>query len=112
MAQQVLSSGHPLASEASAAPSDRWQLPPSVAEVDVWFPVLHGPNGEDGTVQGLLQLMQVPFVGSGILGSAIGMDKLAMKMVFAQVGLPQVNYMGISRAQVWSNPCVYPQAVR
>ncbi|MBW4581066.1 MAG: D-alanine--D-alanine ligase [Tildeniella nuda ZEHNDER 1965/U140] len=108
-AQQVLASGHPLASDAPAVPSDRWRLPPSVAEVDVWFPVLHGPNGEDGTVQGLLKLMQAPFVGSGILGSAIGMDKLAMKMVFAQVGLPQVSYMPISRAQVWSNPCIYPK---
>ncbi|PSB28767.1 D-alanine--D-alanine ligase family protein [Stenomitos frigidus] len=108
-AQQVLASGQPLASEATDTPSERWHLPPTVAEVDVWFPILHGPNGEDGAVQGLLKLMQTPFVGSGILGSAIGMDKLAMKMVFAQVGLPQVNYMGITRAQVWSNPCVHPK---
>ena len=55
----------------------------SWSEVDVWFPILHGPNGEDGTVQGLLKLMQVPFVGSGVLGSAMGMDKIAMKMAFA-----------------------------
>lgn len=109
VAQQVLASGHPLTSDAPAVSCDRWHLPSTVAEVDVWFPVLHGPNGEDGTVQGLLKLMQAPFVGSGILGSAIGMDKLAMKMVFAQVGLPQVNYMAISRAQVWSNPCIYPK---
>lgn len=66
-----------------------WQSPSQVAEVDVWFPILHGPNGEDGTVQGLLKLMQVPFVGSGVLGSAMGMDKIAMKMAFAQAGLPQ-----------------------
>lgn len=87
----------------------RWQFPPTAAEVDVWFPILHGPNGEDGTIQGLLTLMQVPFVGSSVLGSAVGMDKLAMKTAFAQAGLPQVNYMAINRAQVWSNPCIYPK---
>ncbi|MBW4690769.1 MAG: D-alanine--D-alanine ligase [Lyngbya sp. HA4199-MV5] len=102
IAQQVLTSGQLLLDAQSAAPLARWHLPPTVADVDVWFPILHGPNGEDGTVQGLLQLMQVPFVGSGILGSAIGMDKLAMKMVFAQAGLPQVNYRAVSRAQVQS----------
>ncbi len=79
------------------------------SEVDVWFPILHGPNGEDGTVQGLLKLMQVPFVGSGVLGSAMGMDKIAMKMAFAHVGLPQVKYMAINRAEIWSNPCVFPK---
>ena len=82
---------------------------PQVAEVDVWFPILHGPNGEDGTVQGLLKLMQVPFVGSGVLGSALGMDKIAMKMAFAQAGLPQVKYIAVNRSQIWSNPCVFPQ---
>lgn len=81
----------------------------SWSEVDVWFPILHGPNGEDGTIQGLLKLMQVPFVGSGVLGSALGMDKIAMKMAFAQAGLPQVNYMAVNRSQIWSNPCVYPK---
>ena len=81
----------------------------SWSEVDVWFPILHGPNGEDGTVQGLLKLMQVPFVGSGVLGSAMGMDKIAMKMAFAQAGLPQVKYMALSRAQIWSNSCVFPK---
>lgn len=86
-----------------------WQFPPQVSEVDVWFPILHGPNGEDGTVQGLLKLMQVPFVGSGVLGSALGMDKIAMKMAFAQAGLPQVKYMAVNRSQVWSNPCVFPK---
>jgi D-alanine-D-alanine ligase len=82
---------------------------PQVAAVDVWFPILHGPNGEDGTVQGLLKLMQVPFVGSGVLGSALGMDKIAMKMAFAQAGLPQVKYIAVNRAQIWSNPCVFPK---
>jgi D-alanine-D-alanine ligase len=68
--------------------------------VDVWFPVLHGPNGEDGTVQGLFTLMGKPYVGSGVLGSAIGMDKLAMKAAFAAAGLPQVPYVGVNAADL------------
>ncbi|WP_390622420.1 D-alanine--D-alanine ligase family protein [Vasconcelosia minhoensis] len=80
-----------------------------VADIDIWFPVLHGPNGEDGTVQGLLKLMQVPFVGSGVLGSAMGMDKLAMKSAFAQAGLPQVEYRGVLRSQVYANPNDFSQ---
>ncbi|MCX7594292.1 MAG: D-alanine--D-alanine ligase [Fischerella sp.] len=87
----------------------RWQSPSQVGEVEVWFPILHGPNGEDGTIQGLLTLMQVPFVGSGVLGSALGMDKIAMKMAFAQAGLPQVKYKAVNRSQIWSNPCVFPK---
>lgn len=86
-----------------------WELPPEAANIDVWFPILHGPNGEDGTIQGLLTLMQVPFVGSGVLGSAMGMDKLAMKTAFAQAGLPQVQYKGVSRDKIWSSPCVFPK---
>jgi D-alanine-D-alanine ligase len=112
IAHSVLESGHPYQvdpADLEHQHADRWQFPPVVAEVDLWFPILHGPNGEDGTVQGLLKLMQVPFVGSDVLGSAIGMDKLAMKTAFAQARLPQVNYMAISRSQVWSNPCVYPK---
>ncbi len=77
-----------------------WNFPPEAEAVDVWFPILHGPNGEDGTVQGLLTLMQVPFVGSGVLGSTVGMDKLAMKTAFAQAGLPQVKYIGLLSSQV------------
>ena len=105
--QQVLKSGIPqLESQRQISP---WQSPSQVTQVDVWFPILHGPNGEDGTIQGLLTLMQVPFVGSGVLGSAMGMDKVAMKMAFAQVGLPQVKYMALNRSQIWSNPCVFPK---
>ena len=110
MAQGVLDSGVPLqldgpGSDASIPQQrlNRWQFPPAVAEVDVWFPILHGPNGEDGTVQGLLQLMQAPFVGSGVLGSAVGMDKISMKMVFTQVGLPQVKYLALNRSQIWAD---------
>ena len=55
--------------------------------VDVAFPLLHGPYGEDGTVQGLLELAGLPYVGSGVLGSAVGMDKVMMKRAFTACGL-------------------------
>jgi D-alanine-D-alanine ligase len=60
--------------------------------VDVVFPVLHGPYGEDGTVQGLLELASLPYVGAGVLASAVGMDKATMKLVFAARGLPICDY--------------------
>jgi len=60
--------------------------------LDVVFPVLHGPYGEDGTVQGLLELANLPYVGAGVLASAVGMDKAAMKMMFAAAGLPICDY--------------------
>lgn len=123
LAQQVLESGQPLllneASSASTVESSELAttqhasalIPQTLnaSEIDVWFPILHGPNGEDGTIQGLLTLMQVPFVGSGVLGSAIGMDKVAMKMAFAQAGLAQVKYKFVRRSQIYSNPCVFPK---
>lgn len=107
IAQQVLESGVP--PEILSTTPNLWQFPPETAQVELWFPILHGPNGEDGTIQGLLTLTQVPFVGSGVLGSATGMDKIAMKMAFAQAGLPQVKYKTVTRAQIWSNPCVFPK---
>ena len=61
--------------------------------LDVIFPVLHGPYGEDGTVQGLLELANVPYVGAGVLGSAAGMDKAVMKTLFAAHGLPIVRHL-------------------
>jgi D-alanine-D-alanine ligase len=65
--------------------------------VDVAFPVLHGPYGEDGTVQGLLELANVPYVGAGVLASAVGMDKAAMKLVFAARSLPICDYEVVLR---------------
>jgi D-alanine-D-alanine ligase len=65
--------------------------------IDVVFPVLHGPYGEDGTVQGLLELANVPYVGAGVLGSAVGMDKAMMKKVFAADGLPIVPHHTLLR---------------
>ncbi len=76
-----------------------FQLPSEVNNVDLWFPVLHGPNGEDGTLQGLLQLIQKPFVGNGVLASAAGMDKIVMKSLFAQAGLAQVKYLSLTHRQ-------------
>lgn len=83
-----------------AAPLDGgcsvFQLPAEAATVDVWFPVLHGPNGEDGTIQGLFTIAGRPFVGSGVLGSAVGMDKSVMKAVFAHAGLPVGPYIDVA----------------
>jgi D-alanine-D-alanine ligase len=69
----------------------------STLALDVVFPVLHGPFGEDGTVQGLLELANVPYVGAGVLASAVGMDKAAMKLVFAAKGLPICDYEVVLR---------------
>jgi D-alanine-D-alanine ligase len=65
--------------------------------LDVIFPVLHGPYGEDGTIQGLLELANVPYVGSGVLASAVGMDKATMKLVFTAQGLPVGPYRVVLR---------------
>jgi D-alanine-D-alanine ligase len=65
--------------------------------IDVIFPVLHGPYGEDGTVQGLLELANVPYVGAGVLGSAVGMDKAVMKILFVAAGLPVGPYSVVLR---------------
>lgn len=63
------------------------------SSLDVVFPILHGPFGEDGTIQGLLKLAGIPFVGAGVLGSAVGMDKDVMKRLFKQAGLPTANFL-------------------
>jgi D-alanine-D-alanine ligase len=72
--------------------------------VDVVFPVLHGPYGEDGTVQGLLELANVPYVGAGVLGSAVGMDKDVMKTIFAARGLPIVPHLTVTRRSWQRDP--------
>ncbi len=73
----------------------------SLAEVDVVFPVLHGTFGEDGTVQGLLELAGVPYVGGGVLNSALAMDKIAFKAVAQAQGLPVADYIWTTR-QLWA----------
>jgi D-alanine-D-alanine ligase len=65
--------------------------------LDVIFPVLHGPYGEDGTIQGLLELANVPYVGAGVLASSVGMDKAMMKVVFSAAGLPVCPYRTVLR---------------
>ena len=95
ISQQVLTSGESL-KEAEMLVNAAFFLPTEVQQIDLWFPVLHGPNGEDGTVQGLLQLMHKPYVGNGVLASSVGMDKIAMKAIFANAGLPQVKYVALN----------------
>ena len=75
---------------------------PDALRVDVVFPVLHGTYGEDGTVQGLLDLAGLPFVGSGVLGSAVGMDKDMQKRLFLQAKLPVGDFLAVQRA-AWEN---------
>ncbi len=71
----------------------------SAPYIDVAFPVLHGTYGEDGTVQGLLEVLDIPFVGAGVLGSAVGMDKDVMKRLLRDAGLPVAKFATIARGQ-------------
>ena len=72
--------------------------------LDVVFPVFHGLNGEDGTIQGVLELANLPYVGAGVLGSALGLDKIYMKRAFAAAGLPVVDYLPVTRRQYERDP--------
>jgi D-alanine-D-alanine ligase len=76
----------------------------TAARLDVVFPLLHGPYGEDGTVQGLLELADLPYVGAGVLASAVGMDKATMKAVFRAHGLPVVPYVVVLRHDWAASP--------
>jgi D-alanine-D-alanine ligase len=77
---------------------------PLAASLDVIFPVLHGTFGEDGTIQGLFELADIAYVGSGVLGSSAAMDKDAMKRLFAAAGLPQTPYLTVLRSQWRAEP--------
>ncbi|MFF3841006.1 D-alanine--D-alanine ligase family protein [Streptomyces sp. NPDC001930] len=79
-------------------------VPRALGEVDVVFPMLHGPYGEDGTLQGLLELSGVPYVGAGVLASAVGQDKEYMKRVFVSFGLPVGPYEVIRPREWDQNP--------
>ncbi len=89
---------------------DTWALLPQanseseLPAVDVIFPVLHGPYGEDGTVQGLLEMANIPYVGCGVLASAVGMDKVIAKQLFAQAGLPQPDFQVVMRRRWAAEP--------
>jgi D-alanine-D-alanine ligase len=98
--------GLALAAEAAKAPADAvTAIVPDAAtlsgggsgRLDVVFPVLHGTFGEDGTIQGLFELAEIAYVGSGVLGSSAGMDKDVMKRLFAQAGLPIVKHLTVLR---------------
>jgi len=75
----------------------------SVASLDVLFPVLHGTFGEDGTVQGLFELAALPYVGAGVLGSALGMDKVVQKTLWRGMGLPVVDFVSLRRRDLESD---------
>lgn len=79
--------------------------------LDVIFPVLHGPYGEDGTLQGLLDMANFPYIGCGVLGSALGMDKEKMKIVFQAVGLPGVDYVVYRRNEWERSPTTIMDAI-
>jgi len=87
-------------------------LPAGLRErLDVVWIMLHGPRGEDGTIQGLLELAGVPYVGAGVLASAVGMDKIAMKDMFRAHGLPIVDYLVVKRHDWRSRPAEVQGAV-
>ena len=103
MLPEVLKSGErvslpPDPTAASLVPLTPSAGHPSVS-VDVMFPVLHGTFGEDGTVQGLLELAGLPYVGAGVLASAVGMDKDVQKRLFAEAGLPIVPFLAVRRSE-------------
>src|SRR5438132_4275097 len=87
-------------------------LPAGLREqLDVVWIMLHGPRGEDGTIQGLLELAGVPYVGAGVLASAVGMDKVAMKDMFRAHGLPVVDYLAVKRHEWRRDPAAVERAV-
>lgn len=76
----------------------------SLGKIDIVFPVLHGPNGEDGSIQGLMQLCHIPYVGNGVMASALAMDKARAKAVFSDAGLRVARDVRITRASYMLNP--------
>jgi D-alanine-D-alanine ligase len=97
----VLNQVPALADDKNQSPSVTDDNKESETAIDVIFPLLHGPNGEDGTVQGLLEILNIPYVGNGVLASAVGMDKVVMKNLFAQAGLRQAKYVSFTKRD-WS----------
>lgn len=82
----------PTLEELKVAPTEPFELSELKEEDSIVFPVLHGPNGEDGTIQGLFEIMDIPYVGAGVLASAAGMDKIVSKVLFQDAGIPIVPY--------------------
>ncbi len=92
--------------------SEPGAVPRVLGEVDVVFPLLHGPYGEDGTIQGLLELAGVPYVGSGVLASAVSMDKAAMKVLLAAAGLAVGPYVVVTDREWQADPAAATERVR
>jgi D-alanine-D-alanine ligase len=92
----IMLAGDPHSHELRALESGK---PVGVGPLDVIFPVLHGPYGEDGTIQGLFEMAGIPYVGCGVLGSALGMDKEKMKILFQAIGLPVIPFQTYQRKQ-------------
>jgi D-alanine-D-alanine ligase len=107
-----LGTGSDDGSVASTLPVPTEKVPATLGEVDVVFPVLHGPFGEDGTVQGLLELAGVPYVGAGVLGSALAMDKDVFKAVMRDRGIPVTRNITLRQGQTPENPFGYPVFVK
>jgi len=102
--EPALVSLSPRANRPAASGSSREAHSGSSLAVDLAFPVLHGPYGEDGTIQGLLEMAGVPYVGAGVLASAAGMDKAIMKALFLQKGLPVVKHLVLLRREWEADP--------
>jgi D-alanine-D-alanine ligase len=101
----ALLSGDPVTASLSIAAGAEPELTtPSSLGVDVIFPVLHGTFGEDGTIQGLFELADIAYVGAGVLGSAVGMDKAIMKQLFQASGLPQTPHLNLLRTTWHTSP--------
>jgi D-alanine-D-alanine ligase len=105
--QGLLDAGHDVLSIELARDGTWWHDGEELAlhpgrgllDADVVFPILHGPYGEDGTVQGLLELLDVPYVGSGVMASAVCLDKVVFKELMAQAGVPQVGYALVEKGR-------------
>jgi D-alanine-D-alanine ligase len=97
---------------AETLPVPSAQVPATLSEVDVVFPVLHGPFGEDGTVQGLLELANVPYVGAGVTASALCMDKDLFKSVLRDQGIPVTRSVTLREANGFESPFGYPVFVK
>ena len=107
-----LGTGSEDGSVAETLPVPTAKVPATLGEVDVVFPVLHGPFGEDGTVQGLLELAGVPYVGAGVLGSALAMDKDLFKAVMRDRGIPVTRNITLRLGDAPTNPFGYPVFVK
>jgi len=101
----------PAAGSAGVVVQAAGDVPTSLGEVDVVFPVMHGPWGQDGTLQGLLELAGVRYVGAGVLSSAVGTDKMYMKLLFAAQGLPVLPWVPIRPGEWERDPAAVTESV-